>query len=491
MPEEKSTPSSLSHLDRETIQFGQLSNGIYSINYKVDSTKMKYTKEQILRFLETENRSALRDVSRYFYNVSGEYRRIVHHYTNVLTFDYLIIPRINGQEFDSPFQKNYQKVLDYTDNSYVLEQSRFITYTLIIDGIFYGYERQLNNKITLQQLPYKYCRSNFKINGIHAVEFDLRFFDQYKDTDQKIELFNSFPPEFFDLYVDYKQGNSSFWVMLNPTFARCHKLTDNQTPMFCAVFPELINLKEYKEIDKSKDKMDLYRLLVQRIPTDDKTGLPQIKLEEAQALHINSKKMISQEGIDVLTTPLDVDSISLQEKGQTLRDNIDRATNNVFNSTGTSKIIFNSGSEGGSIGLNSSLKVDEALMFELLTQFAHWYENRFSNLVSNSRHFFEMFMPKHTIFNIDEKFNMYKESATLGYSKLLVAIVQGLKQTSFMNLITLENDHLKLTEILKPLVSSHTMNGNQGAGAPQKKVEDLSPKGLDTKNKDANKNRAK
>jgi hypothetical protein len=119
--------------------------------------------------------------------------------------------------------------------------------------------------------------------------------------------------------LDYKKGNSTEWVLLNPNFARCHKLTDNQTPFFSTVFPELINLTEYKEMDKSKDNMDLYRLIVQKLPLDKNTGLPMLKLEEGQALHKNAKNMITQEGIDVLTTPLDVESISLQEKGQTLK----------------------------------------------------------------------------------------------------------------------------------------------------------------------------
>jgi hypothetical protein len=65
--------------------------------------------------------------------------------------------------------------------------------------------------------------------------------------------------------------------------------------------------------------MDLYRLIVQKLPLDKNTGLPMLKLEEGQALHKNAKNMITQEGIDVLTTPLDVESINLQEKGQTLK----------------------------------------------------------------------------------------------------------------------------------------------------------------------------
>jgi hypothetical protein len=103
-------------------------------------------------------------------------------------------------------------------------------------------------------------------------------------------------------------------------------------------------------------------------------------------------------------------------------------------------------------------------------------------------------MPKHTIFNIDEMFTMYKDAATLGYSKLLVALSQGLKQTTFMNLVALESD-LKLVDKLVPLQSSHTMIGNEAtggkAGAPTKKESKLTEKGMQTKNTNANTNRAK
>jgi hypothetical protein len=53
-----------------------------------------------------------------------------------------------------------------------------------------------------------------------------------------------------------------------------------------------------------------------------------------------------------------------------------------------------------------------------------------------------------------------------------------------------ENDYLKLLDNMKPLQTSYTSQDN-GAGAPKKEESKLSDKGLDTKNKEANKNRAK
>lgn len=488
MPKKQTeSPSPLSYEERDMINFEKLSEGIYAVNYKTKPTYLKYTKEQIQKSLESGNANSLRTISNYFFNISGQYRRILHYFSSMLTFDYLIVPHTYNKKAD--FQDTFDKILKYSDNANIKESNRFIAFTVLLDGIYYGYERNENDKVVLQQLPYEYCRSKFKINDNHAVEFNLKFFDQYKDTEQKIEIFSAFPEEFFDGYLEYKNGKSSEWMLLNPSFARCHKLTENHVPLFSTVFPELIDLAEYKEMDKSKDKMDLYRLVVQKLPLDKTSGLPLLKLEEGQALHRNAKKMISQEGIDVLTTPLEVDSINLQEKGQTLRDNIQRANNSVYDTTGSSKIIFNSGSEGGSIGLSHSIQVDESLMFTLLDQSKNWYENRFTVINKDKKVYYEALFPPITQYNRQEMFDLYKEAATLGYSKLMPLTALGMSQTTFTNLLKYENDVLKLHEIMKPLQTSFTQSDKEGR--PTKDDKKLSDKGLKTRNTDANKNRAK
>jgi hypothetical protein len=86
-------------------------------------------------------------------------------------------------------------------------------------------------------------------------------------------------------------------------------------------------------------------------------------------------------------------------------------------------------------------------------------------------------------------FDLYKESATLGYSKLMPLTAMGIKQTTFMSLLKFENDYLKLIDKMKPLQTSYTQTDS--AGAPTKDDSALSDKGLVTKDTEANKNRAK
>lgn len=479
--------------DREMIQYEKLSEGVYALSYKTQSVRAKYTKDQIDTYIENNNVDKLREVSNYFFLASGQYRGLVQYLSNILTFDYLIIPKIKKSDVlkSDRFDRDYQYILDYTDNSYIEETERFITFITLLDGVFYGYERQIDNIVSVQQLPPQYCRSKYKVNGTFGVEFDLRFFDMYRDTELKMKLFEMFPNEFLEYYLDYKHGKTKEWVQLDPNNARCHKFTDSPKPLLSDVFLDLVDLKEYKELDKSQSKLNLYKLIVQKLPIDKTTGLPLLQLEEGKALHMNAKKMITQDGIDVLTSPLDIQAVNLQEKGSTVRDNIERATNNAYESANTSKILFSSGTDGGSIGLSYSVKIDEASIFPLLSQYKRWRDNKLKSLINNRAYCFEILFPKITIFNRKEMFDLYKEGATLGYSKLLPLAAMGVKQSTFMNLINFENDYLNLGEILKPLQSSHTQTVDNGKGRPQSNEEDLSDKGRKTRETDANENRAK
>lgn len=477
---------------REMIQYEKLAQGIYALSYKTNNSQMKYTKEQMFKYLESNDENKLREASNYFINVSGQYRRFIYYLANMFTFDYLVVPRLKDSKVlrSVRFDNDFRKVLSYTDDSYIQETNRFISLITLVDGVFYGYERQMDDVISIQQLPPKYCRSLYKINGNYSVEFNMKFFDMYRDTDLKMEVFELFPDEFLQLYLDYKEGKTKDeWVQLNPYYARCHKFQDEPRPLLADLFPELINLKEYKELDMSQSKMDLYKLIVQKLPVNKETGEPIIELEEGQQLHKNAKKMITQEGIDVLTTPLDVDGVNLQERGSTLRDNIERANNVVYDASGTSKMIFNSGSDGGSIGLSASLKADESMMYPLLDQYKRWYDNKFKFINKSKNYKFEMIMPYITVFNWKERYDQFKDAATYGYLKLLPIVTMGIKQTTFMNMLEFENDYLGLEDLMRPLHSAHTQSSE--GGRPDSNEDDLSDKGRETRERDANRNRAK
>jgi hypothetical protein len=87
----------------------------------------------------------------------------------------------------------------------------------------------------------------------------------------------------------------------------------------------------------------------------------------------------------------------------------------------------------------------------------------------SKKYYFSISLPPLTWYNRDAEYKKYKEMATLGLpTKQLVAISGGLKQKDFMNLLSFENDYLKLQDRLIPLSSSYTTPSDSSeSGAPE------------------------
>lgn len=462
-------------IDFRDLKYEKLSDGIYILGNKYSQyNDKKYTKEQLEKLLEAKDINGLKKASNYFFDVSGEYRRLILYFSYLLLFDYLIVPKFNKPEqvSEEKFKKAYKNVLDYTDECYIKEVGRFVSFIAVKDGTFYGYEWDIDGKTIIQQLPYEYCRSVTKdMNGNYLIDFDLTFFNGFKDLNSKLTILEQFPEEIQNAYFAYNKGTiKDKWYTINSQYGRCHKLFDNGMPLFAHLLPKVVNLETYEELDRVGSKMDLYKLIVQKVPFNEKENLPSVDIEEMRELHKAVKNMLNQEGVDVLTTFADVESVNLGSDRDSKQDIITKATNSLYSASGTSQSLFHN-KESGNIGLNKSVKTDESIMFTLLDQFKRWYEFKVNKHLITSRNYnFEFnFLPT-TIFNVEDYLKSAKEMATLGYSKLIPAIVSGTKQSTFMNLMTLENDFLGLDKVMKPLSTSYTQNDN---GRPKGKEDNL------------------
>jgi len=75
------------------------------------------------------------------------------------------------------------------------------------NGCYYGYKIQQKDGCFIQELPVDYCRSRYKLNNDHIIEFNIKFFDdKFKDTDYRIKVLKMFPKEFQQAYIKYKHG---------------------------------------------------------------------------------------------------------------------------------------------------------------------------------------------------------------------------------------------------------------------------------------------
>lgn len=451
-------------------------------------SRFSVSKEQIKNALESKDATALRQYSQYFFFNSGEYRRLVEYFGAILTCDHLVIPYNTGNVTETAFIKSFDKILTYTEKSHVKDTCSEIALIIVRDGAFFGYERESDDTIAMQQLPTAYCRTRFKINGVYAVEFDFSYFDQFRKEDKE-EMLGAFDDVFLDGYIKYLGDRiNERWQMLDPQFARCHMLTDN-IPILSPVFLDLIELEDYKTIDKTKSKLDIYKIIAQKIPVD-KEGEITLEMPEITALHNNLRKMVKNSAVDVITTPCDLEAVDLQDKSQTLKDDIGKATNVIYSTAGTPMILFNSGAKTGSVGLDLSVKVDEAILFKLLNQYERWYNNKFENISKSPKTEFKMMFPPITIFNRKEMLDLYKEGSSLGYpTKLLTMTILGITQKQFEGLLYYENDILKLHEKMIPTQSAFNPIADEG-GRPESD-NPLSEEGEKTRDQDKNKNRAK
>ena len=474
-------------LGRKSMDFSAI--GENSIRAALDESSLgrfSVDKARVQRALEAKDIATLRQFSQYFYHNSGEYRRLVDYFGNILTNDFVVVP--TDPKVSTANMKKFQKILDYAEQSNIKDTCNSIGQILVRDGAFYGYERDLDGVLTIQHLPTAFCRSKFKVYGVYAVEFDFGYFDAFRGLALE-DILKAFPEGFDKMYQAYlKDRQNERWQLLDPLFARAHMLED-PVPMLSPVFLDLIELEDYKRLEKRKAKLDLYKIIVQKIPLNSDKELT-FTMDELKQFHSNMRKLVRDTEIDVVTTPCDVESVDLQDTVQTDRQLIERATSMIYTTSGTPMMLFSSTAKSGSIGLRESIRVDENTMLPLLQQYERWYQNKFESIANIQC---KVIFPPITQFNRKEMVDLYTAGAASGFpTKLLTMAAMGVTQHAMNALLVYENDVLLLHERMIPTSSSHTQSGSEeeNEGGRPESDQPLTDEGDATREGNKNANRA-
>ena len=101
----------------------------------------------------------------------------------------------------------FTKTLNKFDATHIKKLCGEFALGVIRDGVYYGYAYEGENGYLIQELPWKYCRSRYRIAGNPAIEFDMTFFDtKFPDIGYRMRVLDLFPPEFKEGYILYKKG---------------------------------------------------------------------------------------------------------------------------------------------------------------------------------------------------------------------------------------------------------------------------------------------
>ena len=419
----------------------------------------------------------MRNISNFYYSISGIYQRVCNYFAFLYRYDWYVVPEIYDKAIkEDKIMKDFSRILNFLDNSYIKKICGDIALEVIKNGAYYGYIVPNASGLILQQLPVEFCRSRYSVGGFPAVEFNMKFFDTFKDPAYRMKVLKLFPDEFAKGYILYKQGKlisetpgdrTGGWYLLEPSNTVKFNFNNNDIPLFITAIPALIDLDAAQDLDRRKQMQKLLKIIIQKLPMD-KNGDLIFDVDEARDIHNNAVEMLRRAvGVDVLTTFADIDSVDMSDKNtSTTTDDLEKVERAVFNSLGISQNLFNT---DGNMSLEKSILNDESSVRNLLFQFGMFFDRITSSLNTNKKKYnFKLYMLETTQYNYRDLSKMYKEQTQLGYSKMLPQIALGHSQSFILNIAHFENEILHLSEIMIPPLMSSTLSSEDILGNKNK-----------------------
>ena len=351
----------------------------------------------------------------------------------------------------------------------------------LVNGCYYGVVQSLSkDEFVLFDLPASYCRSRFvDVHGNDIVEFDVSYFNTIIEPDMRQETLNTYPKVIRDFYRKWLRGKTvTSWVKLPSEIGVCFPFFDDGRPLFLNVIPETIKYDDAVDTERERELEEIRKIIVQKVPHLN-DGQLLFEPDEAEVMHRGAVGMMKgNKNISVLTTYADVDAIVSKASTENVSAALDRMLQNVYSKAGVSAQIF---APIGSQVLLISITNDMSLMMILVNKYSRFLTGILNKLFGNGNISFRYTLLPISYYNRSEYISDTLKLAQSGYSFLLPALGAGMSQKELISIKELENDVLKLPEVLIPLSSSYTQS-NKEPGAPEKKPEEKSDKTIQNEN---------
>ncbi len=430
---------------------------------ETNPTYTKYTKDQLVTYLgnPASYEKQLRKMSKYLFNISNYYRRLIQYFANMPTFSYTISPY--GLDRSKTVNANKLKKAYYSSVAAVelmnLPHEATKMFTIAFrDDVYYGYEWETNDSAAFQNLNADYCKISSIEDGVYNFAFDFSYFDSNQDK------LPNYPPEFQTMYDTYKTNTQLYkWQELDSTKSICIKVNEHDyipIPPFVSLFSALADIEDYRAISKNASETNNYKALAMEIPLGDK-GEFLIDYNDAKEFYDMMTNVLPP-NIGAILTPMKLTDWNFEKSGVNSDTNeVAKAEATFFTTAGVNKILFGGGEDPSATTLNLCTVNDQMIVFAVMRQLERWV-NRKLKSVSSSYKFRINFLPV-THYNIAEMHERYLKDATYGMPTRTAALATaGYAGTDYENMTYLENEILGLSNGEMPLKSSNTQSGSAG-----------------------------
>lgn len=434
-----------------------------------------FSKDNLRSYLQnpysSSSQNSLRNLSKFLYTLSFPLRRIINYFASLPDFSAYKV----NLDFSLVEENNEETLLkDYEDAcKFVRRMNLEINmFKLLViawrEGIVYFQPYQdKDGTMLLMPLDSQYCKvGSIGYNNLLHVAFDFSFFNG-----QNSFYLDIWDPEYKKKYNSYQKDSSLRWQELDTARAFKIDLSDIDLIVspFASLFEALIDLIDLQALMNVKDSLDIYKLLVMKIPTLNSKSPDDFALSLTTAMKFYKKALDTlPEEIGLILSPgMDVDSVSFDKNATTDTNAISDAYQNVMEETGISQ-IFDSSRLTGSTSVKMSMLSDAMMATKgIMKQIEAFVNERIQMEYPNSMAYIKFI--EVTTYTRDDRIAQVEKAANAGMPvKLEYMTLLGYDPLESMASDWLETKlGLAVDKFIHPLVSSHTQsNISDTGGAP-------------------------
>lgn len=429
-----------------------------------------FTKEYINSILASGSTEDIRALSCWFSRYSGIYARTIQYYSTLLNYCYMIIPHYDIDKPPKKIKAAFKKTAQYIKDMNLDVILPKINEAVLQEGVYYGLLKEAGDgkRPAFYRLPAKYCRSRFyDENGLPILELNLSYFDMVTTSAaERKAILRLFPKYVITKYNSRAELKltAGRWVEIPACDGGiCFFFNDAFMPPFVASVPEIADLQKARDLETQRDKNELQKLLVQKLPIDKTDGELFFTLQEAEELHKSVCGMLQDnDNIDVLTTYADVSLEEVQDisdASSSSNTRLNKYTQSAYDELGITSQLFNATS--GSTAITFSIKKDIQIMFTWSKIYETWVNAILRRQSKNDALYFSIrFLPTTSIFR-QEDITDYLKTAQFGYPKSALASAMGIDVMDLLALSHFENETIDMIDLMRPLQSSYTQSGNE------------------------------
>ena len=431
-----------------------------------------FSKDNLRSYLQnpysSSSQNSLRNLSKFLYTLSFPLRRIINYFASLPDFSAYKV----NLDFSLVEENNEETLLkDYEDACKLVRRMNLeinMFKLLVIawrEGIVYFQPYQdKDGTMLLMPLDSQYCKvGSIGYNNLLHVAFDFSFFNG-----QNSFYLDIWDPEYKKKYDSYQKDSSLRWQELDTARAFKIDLSDIDLIVspFASLFEALIDLVDLQALMNVKDSLDIYKLIVMKIPMLNSKSPDDLALNLTTAMKFYKKALETlPEEIGLILSPgMDVDSVSFDKNATTDTNAISDAYQNVMEETGISQ-IFDSSRLTGSTSVKMSMLSDAMMATKgIMKQIEAFVNERIQMEYPNSMAYIKFI--EVTTYTRDDRITQVEKAANAGMPvKLEYMTLLGYDPLESMASDWLETKlGLAVDKFIHPLVSSHTQSSTSDTG---------------------------